>query len=92
MLRVFNEFYRRRCRRRCQQQQQQQQHPHQHQHQRQQLNRCVHAGDLTREELGETLLALLSAVSALSLNPHAHQAMAKFRFQLADAVMAEAGP
>jgi len=31
-------------------------------------------------------------VSALSLNPHAHQAMAKFRFQLADAVMAEAGP
>ena len=51
-----------------------------------------HAGELSREELSETLWALLSAVSALSLTPPDPHAMANFRIQFADAVMAEAGP
>ena len=53
---------------------------------------CPYAGDLTRDELGETLRALLSAVSALSLNPRDADVTSKFCVEYASAVFAEAGP
>ena len=50
------------------------------------------AGSLDHAELSDTLGALLSAVSSLALNPLSEDTVAKFRVELADSVLAEAGP
>jgi Ca2+-binding EF-hand superfamily protein len=47
-------------------------------------------GSLSRDELADTLGALLTAVSSLSLSPPTAEATAKFQQELAEAVLAEA--
>jgi Ca2+-binding EF-hand superfamily protein len=47
-------------------------------------------GSLSRDELADTLGALLRATTSLSLSPPAAEATAMFQYELADAVLAEA--